>query len=118
MANTFAVHPHPLDRLAAEGVTFDNCYTPAADLRSGTDGNADRAFPAPHRGVLTNNDMLPSDMPTYAHSLGADGYEDDLQIRSGCTRWGRFKLQRLFQSRSGLAIIRRNVAPDKNTEVK
>lgn len=63
-----------LDRLAAEGVTFDNCYTPAPIC-----GPARMAMLTgryPHRtGVLTNNDMLPSDMPTYAHALGAAGYE-------------------------------------------
>jgi len=71
--DTFADTP-TLDRLAAEGVTFDNCYTPAPICGPARMAMLTARFP--HRtGVLTNNDMLPSDMPTYAHSLGAAGYE-------------------------------------------
>ncbi len=62
-----------LDRLAAEGVTFDNCHTPSPIC--GPARMAMLTVRYPHRtGVLTNNDILPSDMPTYAHALGAAGY--------------------------------------------
>jgi choline-sulfatase len=62
-----------LDALAAGGVTFDNCHTPAPIC--GPARMAMLTARHPHRtGVLTNNDILPSDMPTYAHALGAAGY--------------------------------------------
>jgi choline-sulfatase len=62
-----------LDRLAAEGVTFDNAYC-----------NAPICLPArmsaltgrhPFRQTCwTNTDYLASDIPTMAHALGAAGY--------------------------------------------
>ncbi|MCR8726012.1 sulfatase-like hydrolase/transferase [Frigidibacter sp. ROC022] len=63
-----------LDGLAAAGVTFDACHTPSPicgparmSMLTGREPNDTR--------VWTNNDMLPSDMPTYAHALTAAGYE-------------------------------------------
>lgn len=63
-----------LDRLAAEGVRFENCYCPSPlcvpsrmAFLSGLE---------PHQnGVLTNDDVLPSDIPTIAHAMGAAGYD-------------------------------------------
>ncbi|MHC4432588.1 MAG: sulfatase-like hydrolase/transferase [Planctomycetota bacterium] len=63
-----------LDRLAHEGMTFDNCYTPSpicmpARMAMLTGRN-------PHdTEVWTNNDILPTRYPTYAHSLSAAGYD-------------------------------------------
>lgn len=63
-----------LDRLAREGVTFDTCYTPSPVC--GPARMAMLTGRAPHStGVWTNNDMLPSDMPTYAHALTISGYD-------------------------------------------
>lgn len=63
-----------LDRLAREGMTFDNCYTPSPicmptrmAMLTGRD---------PHDiEVWTNNDILPMRYPTYAHNLSAAGYD-------------------------------------------
>lgn len=62
-----------IDRLAGQGVTFDNAYC-----------NAPICLPArmsaltarhPHRQTCwTNTDFLASDIPTMAHALGAGGY--------------------------------------------
>jgi len=68
--------PH-LDALAAEGVTFDSAYCPSPiclpsrmSLLTGR---------MPHRQACwTNTDILPSGIPTYAHALGAAGYDATL----------------------------------------
>lgn len=68
--------PH-LDSLAARGVTFDSAYCPSPiclpsrmSLLTGR---------MPHRqGAWNNTDILPSGIPTYAHALGAAGYQADL----------------------------------------
>lgn len=63
-----------LDRLAQEGVTFDACYTPSPVC--GPARMAMLTGRAPNStGCWTNNDVLPSDTPTYAHALAAAGYE-------------------------------------------
>lgn len=63
-----------LDRLAREGVTFEACYTPSPIC--GPSRMAMLTGRAPHStGVWTNNDMLPSGMPTYAHALTVAGYD-------------------------------------------
>lgn len=63
-----------LDQLARDGVTFDNCYTPSPicgptrmAMLTGREPNS--------TGNWTNNDMLPSDIPTYAHALTIAGYD-------------------------------------------
>lgn len=65
--------PH-LDRLAEQGTVFENAYT-ACPLCV----PARAAFMAgkmPSRGnIFTNDDCLPSDWPTVAHALGAQGYD-------------------------------------------
>ena len=66
-----------LDRLAARGVAFDNAYTPSplcvpARMSFLTGRH-------PHRqDCWTNSDVLPSDLPTFAHALGAAGYAPTL----------------------------------------
>lgn len=68
--------PH-LDALAAGGVTFDAAYCPSPiclpsrmSLLTGR---------MPHaQACWTNTDILPSGIPTYAHALGAAGYDASL----------------------------------------
>ena len=64
--------PH-LDRLAARGVVFDNAYTPSPlctparmSLLTGRHPSAQSCW--------TNSDALASDIPTFAHALGAGGH--------------------------------------------
>lgn len=63
-----------LDSLAANGTRFDNCYCPSPLCVPSR-----MAFLTglePHvSGVLTNDDYLPSDIPTIAHAMGAAGYD-------------------------------------------
>ena len=69
-----AVHTPALDRLAKQGTRFENCYCPSPLCVPSR-----MAFLTglePHQsGVLTNDDYLPSDVPTIAHAMGAAGYE-------------------------------------------
>ncbi len=63
-----------LDRLAAEGVTFDAGYCPSP-LCTPSRMSAMTAR-HPHRtGVWGNQDVLHSGLPTFAHSLGAAGLD-------------------------------------------
>lgn len=66
-----------LDALAGRGVTFDNTYCPSPIcLPSRMSLLTARE---PHRQECwTNNDILPSGVPTLAHSLGAAGYRTTL----------------------------------------
>lgn len=74
--DTIVRTPH-IDGLAAEGVTFDAAYCPSPiclpsrmSLLTGR---------MPHRQECWNNtDILPSGTPTYAHVLGAAGYDASL----------------------------------------
>lgn len=66
-----------LDRLAASGVTFDNCYCPSPiclpsrmSMLTGREPNRQECW--------TNHDILPSGVPTFAHALGAAGYDTTL----------------------------------------
>lgn len=63
-----------IDRLASQGVRFENCY-----CSSPLCVPSRMAFLTglePHQsGVLTNDDYLSSDVPTIAHAMGAAGYE-------------------------------------------
>lgn len=68
--------PH-IDALAAEGVTFDNAYTPSPiclparmSLLTGRQPHAQSCW--------NNTDILNSGIPTYAHALGAAGYNATL----------------------------------------
>ncbi len=66
-----------LDALAARGTRFTNAYCPAPLCVPSR-----MAFLTglePHvSGVRTNDDFLPSDIPTIAHALGAAGYDTRL----------------------------------------
>ncbi|WP_306119073.1 MULTISPECIES: sulfatase-like hydrolase/transferase [unclassified Roseitalea] len=66
-----------LDALAARGVTFDNCYCPSPiclpSRMSFLTGQE------PHRlQCWVNQDIMHSGVPTFAHALGAAGYETRL----------------------------------------
>jgi len=71
--------PH-LDRLAAEGVLFENCYCPAPLCVPSRMSFMTSRHPSGNE-VWSNQCMLPSDAPTFAHALGAAGYETVLNGR-------------------------------------
>ncbi len=66
-----------IDRLASEGVLFENAYTPSPVCVP-----ARMSFMTgrlPHRnGVMDNSHILSSGIPTFAHVLGAAGFETSL----------------------------------------
>ncbi|HET6518967.1 MAG TPA: sulfatase-like hydrolase/transferase, partial [Geminicoccaceae bacterium] len=66
-----------LDRLAARGVVFDNACTPSPLRTPARMSLLTGRYPSA-QGCWTNGDVLPSDLPTYAHSLGAAGYRTTL----------------------------------------
>ncbi len=63
-----------LDRLAAHGVRFDNAYTPSPLCVPARMSFLTGRHPC-RQSCWTNSDVLPSDMPTTAHALGAAGYK-------------------------------------------
>ena len=63
-----------LDRLAARGVRFTNAYTPSPLCVPARMSFLTGKHPY-RQSCWTNSDILPSDMPTTAHALGAAGYE-------------------------------------------
>jgi len=65
--------PH-LDRLAEEGVRFDSCYCPAPLCVPSRMSFLTGRFPSDNR-VWTNHCVLNSNIPTFAHSLAANGME-------------------------------------------
>lgn len=69
-----------IDRLAGEGALFANCYCPSPIcLPSRMSMLTARE---PHRQeAWTNRDILPSGIPTFAHALGAAGYDTRLSGR-------------------------------------
>lgn len=66
-----------LDRLARRGVTFDNAYTtsPICVPARMSMLSARHAF---RQDCWTNTDYLASDVPCFAHALGAAGYQPTL----------------------------------------
>jgi len=66
-----------LDRLAAEGITFDNAYTTAPLCTPARMAMLTAQY-SYRIGCWTNSDVLASDIPTHAHSLGAAGYRPTL----------------------------------------
>ena len=68
--------PH-IDRLASRGLTFDNAYCPAPVCVPSRMSFLTGRFPSKNR-VLDNAHMLSSTIPTFAHALGACGYETAL----------------------------------------
>jgi len=63
-----------LDRLAVNGVAFDNAYCPSPLCVPSRMSLLSGRYPS-EQDVWMNDDFLPSDIPTFAHSLGASGYE-------------------------------------------
>lgn len=68
--------PH-LDRLAAEGMRFDNCYCAAPLCVPSRMAFMSGRTPSQNR-VWHNGHILHSGIPTWAHAVGAAGYETAL----------------------------------------
>jgi choline-sulfatase len=68
--------PH-LDSLASGGVTFANAYCPSPICLPSRMSFLTGREPV-HQACWTNHDILPSGIPTYAHALGAAGYDATL----------------------------------------
>jgi choline-sulfatase len=69
-----AVETPNIDRLAAGGVTFDNAYCPAPICLPSRMSALTARHPF-RQACWTNTDTLASDIPTFAHGLGAAGYD-------------------------------------------
>ena len=65
--------PH-LDRLAAEGVVFENVYCPSPICVPSRMSMLSGRYPHENR-VWTNSHILDSGIPTFAHAMGAAGYQ-------------------------------------------
>ncbi|MEM7568013.1 MAG: sulfatase-like hydrolase/transferase [Pseudomonadota bacterium] len=63
-----------LDRLASAGTRFTSCYC-ASPLCVPSRTALLTGLPPHVSGVRTNDDILPTGLPTIAHSLGAAGYD-------------------------------------------
>ncbi len=63
-----------LDRLAARGLRFENCYCPSPLCVPSRMAFLTGLEPH-HSGVLSNDNYLPSDIPTIAHALACAGYD-------------------------------------------
>ena len=63
-----------LDRLAARGVRFEQCYTASPLCVPSRMAFMTGQYPS-DTGAWCNEDILGSDIPTFAHSLGLAGYE-------------------------------------------
>jgi choline-sulfatase len=61
-----------LDRLAAQGVTFDHAYTPSPLCTPARMALLTGRYPS-RQSCWTNSDALASDIPTFAHAMGAAG---------------------------------------------
>ncbi len=69
-----------IDRLAASGVTFDNCYTPSPICTPARMAMLTARYP--HRQeTWTNDDILPSHLPCFPHALALAGYRTRLAGR-------------------------------------
>ena len=67
-------HTPVLDALARGGTRFENCYCPSPLCVPSR--MAFLTGQEPHvSGVLTNDDYLRADIPTFAHAMGAAGYD-------------------------------------------
>lgn len=66
-----------IDRLAAEGVRFENAYTASPLCVPARMSLLTGQFPS-RQECWTNSDCLASDIPTTAHALGAAGYRPAL----------------------------------------
>jgi choline-sulfatase len=70
-----------LDALAARGVVFDNAYCPSPICVPSRMSMLTARHPSAQE-CWTNDDHLPTDAPTMAHSLGAAGYRPTLAGRA------------------------------------
>ena len=61
-----------LDKLADRGVRFDNAYCPSPLCVPSRMSFLTGRYPS-QQEVWMNDDFLPSDIPTFAHALGAAG---------------------------------------------
>lgn len=68
--------PH-LDRLARQGVRFESAYCPSPLCGPSRMSFLTGLYPC-HTGIYANGQALPSDLPTFAHALGAAGYQTAL----------------------------------------
>lgn len=66
-----------LDRIAAAGMLFENAYTPAPLCVPARMSFMTTRYPSANR-VWTNGHILNSAIPTWAHAMGAAGYETAL----------------------------------------
>jgi len=71
--NAFARTPN-LDRLAASGAIFDNCYC-SSPLCVPSRASMLSALLPSRTGIFNNFQCLPSDKVTFAHCLSVAGYE-------------------------------------------
>ena len=65
--------PH-LDSLAANGVVFENCYCPSPICVPSRMSMLSGRYPFENE-VWTNGHILDSSIPTFAHAMGAGGYD-------------------------------------------
>ena len=68
--------PH-LDRLAGEGMRFSHAYCPSPLCVPSRMAFMTGRYPSGNR-VWSNQHILPSSIPTWAHAVGATGYETAL----------------------------------------
>lgn len=76
--------PH-LDRLAWEGVTFTQAYTPCPLCVPARMSLLTGQLPS-HTGVFTNSGSIHPEMPTFLHALELAGYEGCVPARPGALR--------------------------------
>jgi len=82
-----------LDALAGRGVLFENAYCQAPVCVPSRMSFLSSRQPSENR-VWSNGDTLPSDVTTFAHALGASGYETALIGRmhfNGVDQWHGFE---------------------------
>ncbi len=94
-----------LDRLASEGVLFENAYCPFPLCAPSRMGFMTGTTPSTIR-MYDNSSILPSDLPTFAHALGQSGYETVLCGRmhfNGPDQRHGFQ-KRIFPEVSGNAV--------------
>ncbi len=63
-----------LDKLAAEGIVFENTYCPSPICVPSRMSMLSGRYPY-ENGVWTNSHILDSGIPTFAHAMGAAGYD-------------------------------------------
>ncbi len=75
-----------MDRLAAEGVSLDNCYCASPLCVPSRTALLSGLLPS-HTGVFNNMQALPTDRATFVHALALDGYETVLSGRMHFVGW-------------------------------